>query len=471
MSINVNFYSFSKKENSTKIPTGTPTTYACNLKDSCGILNPSIILDLGASGNPTSLNYAYISAFNRYYFVDEWTYNEGLWECILTVDVLATYKTEIGTSSQYVLRAALNTAWDGSIVDNYFPAKGFYSTSVDTKDSFWDVANSTLILGVISSDSGGSITRGAVRYYALNSTQAKNFFDWMFNINNYAEGGTWQEISSDFAKILFNPFQYIASAFWVPFSVSGITKPLKYGYWDSGINVTEIAADSYKWITGSFTIPQHPQASSRGVFLNQAPYSTYVVDFPPFGRIEIDSLIVGDAPKLYFGVATDLQSGLGKLILSTKSTSGGIVDVNNVNIGIIDGQVGVPTTLAQMQMNNPASMVAGVGSAIASIATGSIAGAVSGIGNAISASIPELQYSGTQGSVTNFYLGKPKFITRTLNIVDANDEHHGRPVCKELVINTLAGYVLCSDGELDIDATANELRRLSDYLTGGFFYE
>lgn len=471
MSINVNFYSFAKKENSTKIPTGTPTTYACVLKDSCGILNPSIVLDLGATGNPASLNYAYISSFNRYYFIDEWNYNKGLWEASLRVDVLASYKAAIGSSTQYVLRAAQNTDWDGSIVDNYFPAKGFYNTIVDTKDSFWDVANATLILGVISSDSGGTITRGAVRYYALNSTQAKNFFDWMFNINNYAEGGTWQEISSDFAKILFNPFQYIASAYWLPFSVSGVSKSLKYGYWDSGITVTEVAADSYKWITGSFAVPQHPQASSRGVFLNQAPYSTYVIDFPPFGRIEIDSLIVGDAPRLYFGVAIDLQSGIGKLILSTKSTSGGVVDVNNVNIGIIDGQVGVPITLAQMQMNNPASMAVGVGSAITSIVTGNIAGAVSGIGSAINAAIPELQYSGSQGSVTNFYLGKPKFITRTLNIVDANDDRAGRPVCKEKVINTLSGYILCSDGELDLNATANELTQIRSYLTGGFFYE
>lgn len=471
MSINVNFYSFAKKENSTKIPTGSPTTYACVLKDSCGILNPSIVLDLGATGNPASLNYAYISAFNRYYFIDEWNYNKGLWEASLRVDVLASYKSAIGSSKQYVLRAAQNTAWNGSIVDNYFPAKGFYTTTVDTKASFWDTSNATLILGVISADAGGSITRGAVRYYALTSANAKALFDWMFNINHYSEDGSWSEISSDLAKMLFNPFQYIASAYWLPFTVTGVTSTLKYGYWDTGLSVKEIAADSYKWLTGSFTIPQHPQASTRGVFLNQAPYSTYVLDFPPFGRIQIDSLIVGDAPRLYFGVATDLQTGTGKLILSTRSTAQGTVDTDNVNVGIFDGNVGVPVTLAQMMPNSPTSVFSGVANSVLSIATGNIAGAVSGIGNAISAALPELQFSGSQGSITNYYLGKPKLITRTLNIVDANDDHAGRPVCSEKVINTLSGFILCSDGEIDINATANELVEIRAYLTGGFFYE
>lgn len=476
MSINVDFYTFSKKENSTEQPNPLyKTTYACVLKDACGILNPSITLNLGTSGNPASFNYAYINDFSRYYFIDEWTYEQGLWTASMHVDVLATYKAGIGLSTQYVLRAATSAAWDDKIVDNYYPAKGFYTTSVETKDNFWSMTNATLILGVVAPDSGTSITRAAVRYYALTSAQATALFDWMFNINNY----NITDITSDLAKTLFNPFQYISSAFWVPFSVTGgVSSTIKYGYWNTGLTATEIAGDSYKWLTGSFTIPQHPQAATRGDYLNMSPYSKYILDFPPFGRFELDSLIVGDAPTLYFGVAVDLQNGTGKLSVSTKRIAGGTtIDIDNINVGQFDGDVGVPIILAQMLPNNPAGLLGSVASSAISIATGNIAGAISSIGNALSSSIPELQMSGSQGSVTNYYIGKPKLITRTVNIVDANDDHSGRPVCKELVLNTLAasatssGYILCADGDLPFSATSTELVQIRNYLTGGFFYE
>ena len=53
MSFNATFYTFSKKLNSTKQPSGG-SNYQIELKDSSGMLNPTIKLDVGQSGNPTA---------------------------------------------------------------------------------------------------------------------------------------------------------------------------------------------------------------------------------------------------------------------------------------------------------------------------------------------------------------------------------------------------------------------------------
>ena len=58
MAFTVNLYSHSKRDNSTKQPTGSGTSFDCVMKHGCGILNPSISLDLGLSDDPSSFNYA-----------------------------------------------------------------------------------------------------------------------------------------------------------------------------------------------------------------------------------------------------------------------------------------------------------------------------------------------------------------------------------------------------------------------------
>lgn len=119
MGISVNMYTFSKYANSTEQPAGAGTSFDCVLKDTSGVINPTIALKLDMSFNVSAYNYAYIPDFERYYFVREWTWERGLWVASLDVDVLATYKAQIGVSTQYVLRSSL--ASNGKILDTIYP--------------------------------------------------------------------------------------------------------------------------------------------------------------------------------------------------------------------------------------------------------------------------------------------------------------------------------------------------------------
>lgn len=72
------------------------------LKDSCDIINPVIIV---SGENLSSYNYLYIPIFNRYYFItDIKVIRNNLWEISCHCDVLETYKNEIKTQKAIVAR-------------------------------------------------------------------------------------------------------------------------------------------------------------------------------------------------------------------------------------------------------------------------------------------------------------------------------------------------------------------------------
>ena len=120
--MNVYFYTFSKRINSTAQPTGG-TLHTVTLKTPSSVMTPTISLVWSGSGSPAAYNYAYISDYGRYYWVSNWTFSDRQWTATLNVDVLASYKTQIGGSSKYILRAADSSAWSGSleVLDTSYP--------------------------------------------------------------------------------------------------------------------------------------------------------------------------------------------------------------------------------------------------------------------------------------------------------------------------------------------------------------
>lgn len=71
------------------------------LKDGCSITAPSIMLQQ----NPIGYNYAYIPAFNRYYYIKNITVvRKNIFMISLSVDVLMSFKNEIKELSGVVSR-------------------------------------------------------------------------------------------------------------------------------------------------------------------------------------------------------------------------------------------------------------------------------------------------------------------------------------------------------------------------------
>src|SRR5699024_5492854 len=100
------FYAFSKRRNSTKIPASDEgVDRDIVLKKPTSLINPVIQTQTVNDG----VNYVYIPEFARYYFVDDAIKLNNITEFRLSVDVLASMRSEILPKSAYVTRAYSQT--------------------------------------------------------------------------------------------------------------------------------------------------------------------------------------------------------------------------------------------------------------------------------------------------------------------------------------------------------------------------
>ena len=464
MSFKVQLYTLSKRDNSTKQPTGTPAEYDCILKDGCSIFTPAIKLDLGLASDPSVYNYAYIPAFGRYYFIEDWFFTDRLWIANMRVDVLATYKTQIGSSSLYVLRAA--GAHDGDIIDTLYPAKTGCSYASDTKSNPWQ--SSCFIVGVVSADASfGSMefyamSAGELRSMCLALTDPATIIDsaYDFDIN---------ELSTGLQLALVDPIQYVKSCIMLPVSKGDITnlgsgQTVKACRFEAGtgnkVYPTSRITNSY-----SFAIQKHPDTTARGNYVNSKPYTNITLTIPPWGCIDIDTSVTANASTLSVEVEVDPISGKGVLV----------VKANNIVLNRLEAQIGVPISLSSVTrdyIGGATSALGAVGGAISGFMgnIGGFIGAASGVGNAVESLMPRAQTIGTTGSfVSN--RGEFRLDHQFFRPVPDDNTHNGRPLCQVRQLNTLSGYMLIQDGDVTIAGTASEDSKIRNYLETGFYYE
>ena len=152
--LTVQLFSFAKRTNSTLRPSSSSVAaeYQCKLKEACTIEAPQIEFNLSFTVLPQSYNYCRIAEFQRYYFITNWTYIGRLWVASCVVDVLATHRTEILASQQYVLRSA--STFDGSLTDTTYPLKNDYTTLVQSIPLNYaaNLSTGTYIVGIINGD-------------------------------------------------------------------------------------------------------------------------------------------------------------------------------------------------------------------------------------------------------------------------------------------------------------------------------
>ena len=98
-----------------KVINELPNTRQSNvyLKDKTNLVDPIIILDFIPQ---QSFNYAWLSEFNRYYYVREVEYYEGQYYVTLHVDVLMSFKQDINKTE--VIAERSKNLWDMYIQDD-----------------------------------------------------------------------------------------------------------------------------------------------------------------------------------------------------------------------------------------------------------------------------------------------------------------------------------------------------------------
>lgn len=445
---------FSKAVNSTKQPTGG-RSISVTLKEGCSVLNPIFIL------HGYSLSDNYVKWGSRYYYIDDIVilHNEVA-EYHCSTDVLATFKSDIGASSQFVLRA--DSAYDLFVVDSKYPTRSQSRVSNIAFDTLHSEFNNggCLVIGVVN---GIDTASAGVSYYALTPLDARALFDFMF-------AGTWlnaSDVSLELQKELVNPFQYIDSITWYPFDITTSDVPftpkaIQFGYWgNSGvIGCLLNAANASKGFAQQITIPNHSQVA-RGYYLNGYPYTRLMLECYSFGNIPIDSSYFIDDTKLTLGISVDFLTGMGKLTVRA-GTNGDLIYKQYA-------QIGVPMKVSQVSQGLVGAAANVVGGAVG-LAYGNVVGFAQGVVSGLVSLMPQIASTGTNGTKSAFVTAPNLIITRQ-NLVDEDKAQIGRPLCQVKTISTLSGFVLCEGVELDTGASKAEKQEVISYMEGGFFYE
>lgn len=501
------FSEFAKKYNSTKRPVGAvDRSLTGHLKQPCSIMKPIINIErLPQDANPCVYTYAIIPAFQRFYFVEDWIWNNGLWEVHMTEDVLGTWKTQIGNQTMYVLRADTRDTqavmlWNGGITDTTYPATTDFDIERTSFDSPFVSTESSgvYVVGVVGSDNADAM--GAITYYAMTSSEFGDLKATLFGIDGLKVMGlvdtndqwTATDMGEQIFKTMYNPFQYIVSCNWFPISPSSIAgtpvTTMKIGWWIYTVTAKRISQKIGTFYDEIKAIPPHPQAGTRGRYLNFAPYTKRTL-YGKFGSIPLDTAFfdLDESSSTYYRYlvgkyTVDYVTGqcLYQIYTARYTDHSDLQLIHKTEF-----LLGVPIQLAQIGMDymgTVSTALNSVGGTVhnaltgalsmggAGLAVGALGGVASGIYDSIQSAMPQLETSGSNGSFINIGLNT-QLISIYYTITYEDIEHKGRTVCLPVQISLLNGFVMCADGEIDITCFDNERKEIARLLTTGFFWE
>ena len=504
MAVTVNFYNASKAKNSTKIPTGAAASYACNVRDGCGVLHPVLeLVDSGNTLNPSGWNMAGIPTYGRYYWIRECEYRNHKWIIYLDVDPLATYKTAIGALNRYVLRSSAES--DPYVTDNLMVRKALTKYAVTSANtgliSPSELNSGMFVVGILN----GSVSTGMVSYYALTSAQMGVLKAFMLSMPEDDSAADWETfgesedessgsggsgtastapkavtLTAGMVKAFIDPLKYIVSCMWFPVLFIGGSDVIKFGFWETEVTGLLLGSDAVINRTVTLSTPSRDdEASMPGFYCKCEPFAQLYLIFPPFDAVQIpinEVAFSGITAKLI----VDYVSGQGLLQVTTSGSS-------PVLLCQTAAQIGVPLQLSQITtdytsignsgfgglIKTAAAAGADLGNALAKLLNIESPYAVTNPGGILSGSLTEVKVSGSAGGFTGLYAGtKAYLILRYLAITDSDNANVGKPLCKVKTLSSIGGYIQCRAGKAAIaGACEEELNIIQSCLEGGFYYE
>lgn len=488
------FYYHRKKVNSTALPI-QGTFKNCSIKDVSSLINPYIEIAENLTVAPP-WNYCYIPAYNRYYWIIEWTWERGFWSAELSVDVLASYRETIFNSTLYVVRSASN--FDGNIIDKLYPTKIDNELIRVPLEQPWSVdvipTNGTFVIGVIA-PGGGYF--GSMNYYAMSQSGYAKLCDYLSSqAVTTEEGFNEDDCSLALQKALVDPFQYIKSCKWIPLAYNDTNfkgahrTSIPIYQWNVDVGACTQLVKCYGSVEFNVDMRRHPQTNERGMFVNYEPYTNINMFLPPFGTFPLDTTYTGiNRSGFQVSMLVDYITGGGAYyvqVLDPESRQCGIiangygqvavdmqlsqVNTSTMGLALTKASVGLDELLSTVSMGkvspqetigaNPISNVGGITSNAG----------INSFGNGVQARFSKAVTSGTQGGFSS-YAHVPYIDYQFFTLVDDDINEEGRPLMKNVRLGNLSGYCICKNGDVAIGGTAQEQNAIKTYLESGVYIE
>ena len=460
------FYSgFSKRRNSTKQPSGG-TGKTVVLKDETSLMKPAFVV----STVDWSWNYA--SAFGNYYYVTDIVQEaNGLFRVECDIDVMATFKTQIGAYSTLISRASADDNLE--VIDSLYPALAQPNTLRNT------VSNPGLF--TLTQSAGcyvvGTMGHHGQHVYVMNQSYFDSFCMRLFPILgsdtdffDFLSAQMSQAVAGGLSNILEN----VTILRWLPINFSSISGLLTHtahvyiGNWDLVTPAEELVGSTVASVLGtSLTFSARSDGGARGRWLYLAPFANYSVYIPPFGLITLDpAYVTASGREVYADIMANVMTGNLTLRLYYSLGAHGVkmAGVYNANVA------------AEMKAGggsyNMGGVASGVGQAVANMAADNVLGAVGAIASAAVSAIPQTAQVG--GGVTGPIpdLAEPWYTYATYyDPIDENNAELGRPLAEVRTISSLGGYVQCARAALAIPGHESEMLKVNEMLNAGFFYD
>lgn len=439
------FYNLSKRENSTLRPTGAGDSRSVFLKEGTSIYNPTFIM----ADDVTEYNYCRWGV--RYYYIrDIVVAKNQRFEVECALDVLATFKEEIGNVSAFSLYAS--SGFNDGIPDDRLStvdAATVQSSNLGLFDA--GATDGTYILQYATSAS----TKGPCGILWLSDSDAKV-------VSTALNETGFNDFLDNFAKQLVGAYDALISCRYVPLNwyalgTSGGTKSVVLaGYATSAAGKVPSDIVTYE---GSISIPW--QFSD---FRNLSPYTSLLLYLPAYGFLEINPADV-----------------IGKSSLEISATCDGITgDVFYVvdNIARCSTNISSPIAIGTTGTNS-FGVAGGLVSAGANLLGGNVMGASADLFGAALASVQRtVGVCGSNGGLAGVFanVGTSGMTVRLYSICHNTSDNpadmaasHGRPV--RAVQGVVSGYNQFVNASVQCNAPDMIKQQINAYMNGGFYYE
>ena len=505
----VKFTTFAKRRNSTKQPTSVTWDTRSNtyLKEATSQDRPVFKV----TGN--NFNYNYCEWDGKYYFIDEiesLINNEIAVHCVL--DPLATYKTEIMASTQFVSYSASESITTYLIdtrmpilknrniksisapIPNIFHRPGFYVMTAVGKDGCYTYGMDDITIAKIIDEISNWQNNGinnAVNLISSTTGSTADFGDAVSMLNDTLATIGEAIINSDFVGNAYAQApSCIRSCIWVPFNPTkfldtgadlwlGNFKTSQRPYVLKGEAYTETVDVTIPW---NYTGWRRAHCENVGLYLPLVGHINLAAD----DIVNVSTLHIKCSVTATDGcICYEIYAGSG----ATKQligTYGGQCSAN-YPIGISQqasaGQI-VQTAFAgtEKAMNVAVnSTISPISMAAAPVATGmaaigamyDMADVAASRNNTCIGGIGGGAGSGLDLDIYCYSVGHDTVVPwdATDNDFIAYKACMGVPVMKALPLSGLTGFTQCANAHVEVPATAGELDAIDSMINSGFYIE
>ena len=483
--ITVKLYQFSKRRNSTALPTSGTSSVDVSvlLKDKCSSEFPVLELESNDPSGYINYNYAYIAYFNRYYFVTKREYDTGSRIYIhLEEDYLGSFKSQIllqggfikysSNGSTDIIDSRLATTKNMSIgsalaafpytsADSYFISvvgkngvNTFFGERTDIMILFRDIDYQPAPIVAQSGDipeTIANLANGIVECFQ----------------QNYTQGFVEQNLRAAFITPIVPPA-----------SVLDLPKTVYLGQFNSGIALQPVKAQ-ISFETATITIPWTVNDWRR-----LSPYTTVILQLPGVGCVQLDNNDILNSTYLTIKMYCNFTTGDFLYSVSPSTDSNREIFRTTFNIA---SDWGVGSSNNAMTKFVGAYSDIGKNPYLANTLSGQMAedflNAVGGIIGAglqgaanITGGLPTTNSgSNAIGSAISFKgLGGIRCFTYTKNLIQNQSDFaltHGYPLFMNDSFASHTGFLQTEGFRSQCNGTKNENDNISEYLNSGIYIE